>query len=211
MDKATQRKAMKWLVNQALTYNSWLSPQSLLVKLDLPSTVNMKLQKSLVGGIYGATTLFRVSEGYKVNPNKNYSLGQYMNDAFNEIFQNTLKGKALSESDINLQASIISLFKKSAGLDSNNSKKKGLSLLQDDLSDDICLPALPCSHTEAEYSFMRINYGLPALSSNLLEPLMLSQLKKVVALYKQKRTTGDAKTRNYYEYQILQIDKLLKK
>ena len=203
---------MMWLVNQALTYNSWLSPQSLLVKLDLPSTVNMKLQKSLAGGIFGATTLFRVSEGYKVNPTKNYSLGQYMNDAFNEIFQNTLKGKALSESDINLQASIISLFKKSAGLDGDDSKKKGLSLLQEELKDDnICLPTLPCSHTEAEYSFMRINYGLPALSPNLLEPLMLSQLKKVVALYKQKRTTGDAKTRNYYEYQILQIDKLLKK
>lgn len=212
MDKVTQRKAMKWLVNQALTYNSWLSPQSLLVKLDLPSTVNMKLQKSLAGGIFGATTLFRVSEGYKVNPTKNYSLGQYMNDAFNEIFQNTLKGKALSESDINLQASIISLFKKSAGLDGDDSKKKGLSLLQEELKDDnICLPSLPCSHTEAEYSFMRINYGLPALSPNLLEPLMLSQLKKVVALYKQKRTTGDAKTRNYYEYQILQMDKLLKK
>ena len=111
-----------------------------------------------------------------------------------------------------MQASIISLFKKSAGLDGDDSKKKGLSLLQEELKDDnICLPTLPCSHTEAEYSFMRINYGLPALSPNLLEPLMLSQLKKVVALYKQKRTTGDAKTRNYYEYQILQIDKLLKK
>ena len=210
VDKATQRKAMKWLVNQALTYNSWLSPQSLLAKLDLPSTVNMRLQKSLAGGIYGATTLFRVNEGYKVNPAKNYSLGQYMNDAFNEIFQNTLKGRALSESDINLQASIISLFKKSAGLGGDASKKRGLSLLQDDLDPDACLPGLPCSHMGPEHSFMRINYGLPALSANLLEPLMLNQLKKVVALYKRKRATGDAKTRNYYEYQIMQIEKLLK-
>lgn len=210
VDKQTQKRAMHWLVNQARTYNDWLSPQALLEKLNLPTTENMKLQSSVVSGIYGATKLFRITEGYRLNPAKNYSLDQYMTDAFNEIFATTLQGKNLTDADINLQATTIALFKKASGLEPAADKKQSSILPSGIIESDIYATGMPCSHMDGEQSFMRINYGLPALSPNILGPLMMDQLKKINNLYKQKRTVGNAKTRNFYDYQILQIEKLLK-
>lgn len=52
--------------------------------------------------------------------------------------------------------------------------------------------------------------GLPSLSSLDLAPLMTSKLKEVLNLYRSRRlSTSDATTRNFYDYQIRVIDKLL--
>ena len=50
----------------------------------------------------------------------------------------------------------------------------------------------------------------PSLPAEQLKPLMLSQIKKVKALLLQRRGTGDSKTRDFYEYKLLEINKLLK-
>ena len=48
------------------------------------------------------------------------------------------------------------------------------------------------------------------LTASVGRPAMLSLLKKVQALYKEKRGTGNAATRAFYDYQIMTIDKLFK-
>ena len=49
----------------------------------------------------------------------------------------------------------------------------------------------------------------PALSSADMAPYMTGALKKVLALYKQKRAaTADIYTLNLYEYQIITLEKL---
>ena len=57
---------------------------------------------------------------------------------------------------------------------------------------------------------MRINYGLPSLKEEIYKPLMLRQLKRVQALYRQKRASGNQATRNFYDYQLLTIGQLFK-
>uniref|UniRef100_A0AB33J8A0 Zinc-dependent metalloprotease n=1 Tax=Prevotella sp. GTC17259 TaxID=3236795 RepID=A0AB33J8A0_9BACT len=212
MDRATQKRAMQWLIGQVRSYDSWLSPQSLLNKLDLPSNVNERLQTSVVGALYAGTRLFSISEGYKIDPVKNYSLDQYINDVFNTLFAPTMQGRALSEADLRLQSGVINLFKLTSGLQPKP-EKKGLSLLTGEEADKLMVETteLACCKAHQGQSFMRIIYGLPSLSTDVMAPLMLNQLKKVRSLYGQKRATGDSKTRNFYEYQILMIDKLLKK
>lgn len=57
---------------------------------------------------------------------------------------------------------------------------------------------------------MRLLIGQPTLTALDLAPLMTAKLKEVLTLYRNRRlSTTDATTRNFYDYQIRVIDKLL--
>ena len=110
-----------------------------------------------------------------------------------------------------LQSETINQFIRYSSLKPTSSGIRNL-----DFTDDIDLEseAFPCSHAlcrhhdSEEQSFTRINMG-PALSSADMAPYMTGALKKVLALYKQKRAaTADSATRNFYDYQIITIEKL---
>ena len=70
-----------------------------------------------------------------------------------------------------------------------------------------------CSHAACnlgEYDYFRMTMNAATLPASVGRPAMLSLLKKVQALYKEKRGTGNAATRAFYDYQIMTIDKLFK-
>lgn len=212
LDKASQWKAMNWLVGQARTYRSWLCPKQLLEKLERPDEIQMNFESSVISAIYGSTKLQRVSDGFKSNPKRNYSLDKYVADAFSQIFQPTLQGRSLSESDLKLESAAIDFYTKNSGLQPQQAKKSILGLdSKDAITVNVAADKLPCEAAEAETGFVRINYGLPALDSNIYKPMMTGQLKRVLQLFRAKRNTGDIKTRNFYDYQILTINKLLNK
>src|SRR3712207_5746748 len=48
LDRATQQKAMRWLVNQGRTYRSWLCPQQLLLKFDRPDEINTNFIRPII-------------------------------------------------------------------------------------------------------------------------------------------------------------------
>lgn len=212
LDKKTQWRALHWLVDQARTYKSWLVPQALIEKFDRPDEIRTDFTGSIVSSLYGATKLRRIADGYAQTPRRNYSLDQYINDAYAEIFKPTLQGKVLSASDIELQNEAIKVYSRNSGLEASKSAEGGKKLLSSDDSSvtKSYTEKLPCEFCDPSTSFVRINYGLPVLKEEIFKPLMLQQLKKVLNLYRIKRRTGDSKTRNFYEYQILVISKLLK-
>lgn len=219
IDKATQKKALLWLMNQMRTYNAWLSPADLMLKLGVDLDANSKLQASIVNGLFNTSALFRIYEGEQVNSIKNYTLNGYINDVVAEVFKATYQNKALNADEINIQTAAIKQMISGSGLKKQEAKAAATSSAADiDLSqyDEYFSPSMPCSHSALEHaeesrSFLRINFGLPTLSPAILNSTMTAQLKKVSALYKQKRAiTTDVATRNFYDYQILTIDKLFK-
>ena len=213
LPKDKQKAALTWLVKQARTYNDWLTPKDLIVKLGLDMNMNEKLQSSVVGCLLNAGALYRISEGEAYNAQSNYKLEDYLNDAVYELFKSTYQGKDLTEADINLQSTAISLMINYSGL-KPAADKKGSSALNDyaELIDQTNEPSLPCSRAcEDNCSFARINFGLPALPTNVSAPLMTSQLKKINQLYKQKRySASKQQTKDFYDYQILKIEHLFK-
>lgn len=217
LTKETQKASLVWLVNQARTYNDWLTPKDLIAKLGLDQNMNDKLQSSVVGCLFNASALYRINEGEKINPKLNYTLDGYVKDVIAELFKPTYQGASLTDTDINLQSTAISLMINYSGL-KPVAEKKGMSALSD-YAEVVSLtnePTLPCSHTCLEHSadnnsFLRINFGLSALPANLSAPLMTAQLKKISQLYKQKRLSATKQsTKDFYDYQILKIDNLFK-
>lgn len=221
--KKDQKRAMEWLLKQARSYNSWLTPAPLMQKLSLEPGMYDKYQVAVIGCLLHPANLSRIADGEKSNPGECYKIDSYLNDTFNNIFGETIAGKSLNETERNLQASAISVIMNYTKLKTPAlSKLKKSSLSAFDAFDEITSlnsePVLPCSHTACEAhdmldgsdSFYRINMGVSSISSIVSAPLMTAQLKKILSLYKQKRNACDTVTKAFYDYQITLIENLFK-
>lgn len=218
VDRGTQRKAVKWLMNELRTFNSWLTPQALTAKFQLNSDTNNSIIKPLAGALFNAPALFRIHEGYLADPKKNYSLDQYVTETMNEAFRTTLASEPLSFEERQFQSALIELFSKASGLNAEAGKSKGaIQAYEDFMRLDLNSHPLPCSHQECchvkgEDAFTRINFNMPTLPTHTFRPLMTAQLKKVLSWYRRALgTTSDRQTKDFYEYQILSIERVLKK
>ena len=212
IDKAMQKKAMLWLLNQARTYNDWLTPKELIVKLDVNMNVNDKLQSSVVGALLNSAALYRINEGGQMNPKINYTLNAYLDDAFSEMFKPTYQGVKLSQADMNIQSAAVALMINYTGLGKVAEKKASTALADyEEVLRQTCEPALPCSHIHGhESSVTRVNCGLPTLSKEQLAAVMTGRLNKIAQLYKSRRAASTGDTRDFYDYQLLLIERTLK-
>ena len=218
LDRATQKKAMQWLMRQARTYNDWLTPTSLMMKLDRNLNCNEKLRSSIVGCLLNSTALYRIEEGGLVNAKKNYTLETYLNDAIAELFKASYQGKKLDDTERAIQSSALAVITKYSGLTPKSAQKSASTRAFADYLDVMALgysPDVPCSHAacpanrDEEISFLRINMGQPGIPDTRIAPIMTAYLKKIETLYQQQRNrTSDTTTRDFYDYQILKIKEL---
>ncbi|MCD8288143.1 MAG: zinc-dependent metalloprotease, partial [Porphyromonadaceae bacterium] len=210
LDKDTQKRAVAWLLHQARTYNQWLTPSSLMLKFDRPLNSNDKLRRSIVASLLNSSAFYRIEEGGLVDKQKNYTLEGYLDDVISGIFQLSYQGKALDSNEQELQSTALDILIKYSGLSTNSTKKTteadksladyaSVTHLRDNLE-------LPCND---ETAFLRINMGQQSISNTRIAPLTYAYLKKIESLYKQQRTqTNDKSTRDFYDYQLLQLKKL---
>ncbi len=214
ISKKEQQRALKWLMEQIRTSNSWLTPADLVMKLGTGFDVNSKLQTSVVAGLFNTGTLYRISEGEKVDPKVNYALNDYMDDVISEVFKASIQNKALNADEINIQTTALNLLINNGGLKAATPKAKSILGAYEEFMMAYDESSLPCSHaalenSEHSKSFLRINFGLPTLPAPELNALMTAQLNKVLELYKKRRNSSDATSRNFYNFQILNIEKVL--
>lgn len=207
IDKETQKKAMKWLLDQARTYNDWLTPKELIAKIDSHMNVNEKLQSSVVGALLNSAVLYRIQEGEMMDSKNNYKLDDYVNDVMNGIFRS---GAKLTDSEKRIQSAAINLLITNSGLKPKEQKASSSALADyEDFIEWTEEPAVPCSHYIKDTSFARINFGLPVLSGNEMGAIMTGQLKKVLQMYKSYRNAASGSDRDYYDYQIILMERTL--
>ncbi len=211
VDKATQKKALQWILNQARTYRDWLMPADLMQRIGEPLTYANSVHRNIPSRLVNPTTLFRIQEGGAIDPVKNYTVDSYFNDMIAEVFKATYQGRKLDNVERDLQSATIELFIRYSNLKGSTAKTGSSSRLANDI--DLEGIPFPCSHVlchqaAEEESFTRITLG-PSMSTAEMAPHMTGALKKVLSLYKQKRAaTTDSATRNFYDYQIITIEKL---
>lgn len=216
--RAEQKKAMDWLLKQVRSCG-WLAPKGLIAKWEDPYLWQPKFQRNVVGCLLSSGNLQRIYEGGEIDPVKNYTLTSYMDDAVKGIFSATYLGKKLDAVERNMQASAITAMIKYSGLRPAQAKSSKKSITATEEYEMMMAegvePAVPCSvchhahgdDLDGEDSFYRLLMGQPVLSSIELQPLMTAQLRKVLSLYKTKRAvTSDVMTRNFYDFQIQNIE-----
>ncbi len=209
IDRATQRKAMLWLLNQARTYPEWLTVKDLIAKFEIHLNNNNKLQTSIISSLLNSATLYRIEEGGNMDAKRNYTLDAYMADVTDAIFIAPKNGR-LSDTEQSLQATAITLMINNTGLKAKASSSSSLAETEAYNALDEKRPSFPCSCGMAhESSFARLNFGLPTLPKAQIGAIMTGRLNKVLSLYKARRNGAKGSTRDFYDYQILLIERTL--
>lgn len=227
--KQQQRQAMEWLIAQAQSYDSWLTPKSLIAKLELDMNVNDRLRSTIVSGLLSSAVLYRIKEGGEADPARNYRLDDYLNDVTNQLFT-APKGGRLTQAQQQLQDAALQLMLRGSGLvarttsSSSSSSLTAISATDQTPSLPLCsllLPANdaqvradgfspsgdPCTATDDLHSFARINLGTASLSATQLGAIMTGRLKRVLQKLRTYRAQATGSTRDFYDYQILLIEK----
>lgn len=203
VSKARQKAALNWLLNQLRTYDAWLTPKSLIQKLQVDLNINEKLRSQIVSSIMNAAVLYRVREGGRFDAVANYRLEDYLNDLTNGLFIAPKQGR-LSHAEQQLESAAIAQMLKSSGLGADAAAKGSKTLaVCDDAAEDFC-------HV-GDDSFFRINIGTSTLTKTEMGAVMLGRLKEVLRKYRGYQRTAVGLTRDFYAYQILQIEKALAK
>jgi len=171
----------------------------LVGKLEIDQDVNQKLRDQIVSSLLNGAALFRIKQGGEANPKANYQLDDYLNDFATALFIAPKAGR-LSDVEQQLQSTAISQMLTSSGLVAAKSSTSSSSSLADEADDSFC---------SYDQSFVRINMGVSALSKVQLGTIMTGQLKRVLAKYKTYRSVATGSTRDYYDYQIIQIERAL--
>ncbi len=227
--KETQKKAMKWLVNQALTFRQWLLPPEIQNITGYASSDLDNYQYGLISKMFGFGTMGAIFEGERSGQSGLYTLDGYLKDAVDAVLVNTLQGRNLTTEDVNLQNAMITKLSTLADLIPRAPEPMGFGGLYTGLEDEI--EALErgeefvnrltsasesfCSHDrlhgvkDETVSYYRVNFELPKLAAGVGRPLAMKELKRIMNIYKSRRASGDERTRAFYDYQIVKIEKLL--
>lgn len=214
-----QKKAMEWLVDQVLTARAWLLPQELMDKLGQPSTILDNAASGVAGKIFSPATLGSIYQGERSGQKGIYRVDTYLNDAYNTVFASAVRGGSLTIEEMNLQGAAVTALLKNSGLTGPSGTAlqlgKGLTDEGTDLlvrMADEALPPFVCNHPECneasagDVSYYRHDMKGPSLSAQVGQPLYTATLRRVLNLYKQRRGSGDARTRDFYAFQILKIE-----
>lgn len=226
--KETQKKAMKWLVNQALTFREWLMPPEILNITGYASSDLDKYQYGLISKMFGSGTMGAIFEGERSGQSGLYTLDGYLKDAVDAVLVNTLSGRNLTTEDINLQNAMITklstladLIPKAAepvGFGAFSSMQEEVEMLDSGESmmnkiatedNGFCSSRMCRSAADGTSSYYRVNFEQPKLAAGVGRPLALKELKRILGIYKSRRYSGDERTRAFYDYQIVKIEKLL--
>ena len=228
VSKAKQKEAMHWLVNQNLTFRSWLLPERIMDITGYGSGDLDSYQRSLVAKMFGAGTLTFIAEGERSGQKGLYTLDGYLKDAVDAVLCNTLRHRSLATEDMNLQNAMIASLAEKAGLVKKEAPSgipgsmtpEQLELLEIDKAYAEMESAVSCnsfcslSHNHNgsfETSYYRINNDLPELSGALVRPMALKELKRIIAIYKSASKSADSRTKAFYDYQIDRVERMMKK
>lgn len=206
IDRETQKRAMLWLLGQARTYSDWLTDKNLIGKFEINLNANDKLQDIIVSGLINSATLYRIQEGGMVDAQKNYTLENYLEDVTKNLFKAPERGK-LSDVEQNLQSAAINIMIKNSGL--SQQAAKSTTSLTEETAATLPEESFGCCALGLSTDFARINFGLPTLTKERMGAIMTGRLKKVLALYKARRGSASGSTRDFYDYQILLIERTL--
>lgn len=237
--KAEQKRVMLWVINQARTNLEWITPKYVIDRFSqdniLPN-VNDNMAAALVSTLFNPAAIGRMYvSSVKLGDKKAYTVDGYLNDLVNATFSKSVKQQNLSSSDMEIEAVTLDQLMKLSGVSIPKiGANKSLSEIAEETlatyKDNLNKSAFACSHSirnshlkgscgcsaashssddESLNSFFRMNMKQTTAPKVLTEPIAYSKIKWIKNLYKNKRAGANNATRNFYDYQLVKIDKFL--
>ncbi len=209
ISKKEQQRAMKWIVNEMKTYNEWLTPVSLIGRLELDMAVNNKMVASFITSLTSPSTLYRMRESYELNKQTGYDPSAYITELSNLIITAPRAGK-LTNWEMTLQSEFLSRMMSRTGLIAKAAKSTSSSSSSFNADETFADEHHDCHHFCSRYadSFVRINMGGSSLSNAEMGALFLGQINRLETRLKNFRAQSTGATRDFYDYQLLLIQRM---
>ncbi|MDO4695472.1 zinc-dependent metalloprotease [Porphyromonas sp.] len=213
IDKARQKKAIKWLVGQLRDMDKWLFDAETLQSYDMSASafdavLYYSIIPSVIGNMLAPHRLLGVVEGNRAKKSTKYPIEEMLNDATREIFAASYSGRKLSDADIAIENTGISTLIAYGSPKPAASTQARKRLEEAAESVDKLFSTMPChschscalGKSEDNTSFFRMTL-IPATPAEYeTKPALLSRLHEVRRLYRQRAASAkDTKTRNYYK------------
>ena len=218
ISKNDTKRAVDWLLGQARTCD-WLMPVNFVEKFEDQPRWKDEMQRGIVGCLFSSVNMNRIKRSHSIDPANHYDIPSYMDDVMKGVFATLYSGQKINDTERNIQSTAVDLMAKASGLP--GAASIGSKSLAEDSYDNMMKmltePSIPCSldhghcahdNDEASRSFFRLALGDPALPLSEMQPMMASRLKSLLSLYRSAKAP-DAATRDFYDYQIRKIDRIL--
>ena len=205
--KSRQSASMKWVLRQLREANKWLLVPEKLVRMGFDLNTADGLIQGNVSSLYDSRRLQRIYEGGALDAKNNYTLSSYLDDVYREIFKPTINGGMLTHTDMKMQAAAIEALATNAGF------IQPKSAFRMGLTDQAHLNGwCSCAAASEEQSAAMRMPSISPLNQKVLQSSSFGQLQKIIQLYKAKAAVaGNQETRDFYRFQVQELERMMKK
>lgn len=208
MSKKAQKEALTWVMNE-LRNCKWIDDSELVTKFGVRIDIASKLSglHQLLLGKTAEKVTFAAHMAKDQNP---YTLQEYMNDLYAELFVSTIRGRRLTDTEKGLQRGVITTLTQAiSGQGRSAGFTVGRGIVEDSENHT------PCScgeiHTDAFGPTTRsVMYGYAITEINDIAVYQLALLEKINSLLKTKVDSAPAVDKAHYAYLYRQTSKALK-
>lgn len=217
VDKDLQKKAINWLSDQVLTYNTWMFAPELMAKIGDGRT---QLQKSLVNSIvkhlFDKRVAARIYDFSLTGATNAYNLSEYTQDVAKALFASSRKSNKLTEHQRLVEQSALDAMIQITTPEVAEKNKKGNRL---DEVEDLLKEATPVCNfdlanredlsQEDSTAFFRPTLFYFPISDNIIAPYWQMVLRDILKLYKKNAAGATGADKAYYSFYASRIENLL--
>lgn len=219
VEKALQKKAINWLTDQLLTYNTWMFAPELMAKIgDGRTMIQRSMINSIIKHLLDKRVAGRIYDFSLTGKANAYNLSEYTKDVQKALFASSTKSPKLTEHQRLVEQVALESMLDICTPISMKKSKKGIAL--DNEEETLAQEATPyCNFDLAKKedlneedlnSFFRPTNSYLPISDDLIAPYWREVLQDVQKLYKRNGARATGADKAFFNYYVDKIETILK-
>ena len=202
--KKVQKASLKWVVSQ-LRSSSWINNADVTSNLPLAAPQSNKICAQVAKALASTVPANVILASAVPGEGKPYTVNDYYNDLYNEVFASSVAGRRLTSEEKTLQREVLTASSK--GVKSMLSK----SLTEESLDDEYASEPMWCGYDDVTLGEGKAPYqkAVSVLSIDESDGCRIVFLNKVKALATSRKSSAPSEDRAHYEYLLARVNAAL--
>ena len=202
--KKVQKASLKWVVSQ-LRSSSWINNADVTSNLPLAAPQSNKICAQVAKALASTVPANVILASAVPGEGKPYTVNDYYNDLYNEVFASSVAGRRLTSEEKTLQREVLTASSK--GVKSMLSK----SLTEESLDDEYASEPMWCGYDDVTLGEGKAPYqkAVSVLSIDESDGCRIVFLNKVKALATSRKSSAPSEDLAHYEYLLARVNAAL--
>ena len=204
VSKKVQKASLKWVVSQ-LRSSSWINDPDVTSNLPLAAPQSNKICAQVAKALASTVPANVILASFVPGEDKPYTVNEYYNDLYNEVFASSIAGRKLTSEEKTLQREVLTASSK--GVKSMLSK----SLAEESSEDEYASEPMWCGYDDVTLGEGNAPYqkAVSVLSIDESDGCRIVFLNKVKALATSRKSSAPSEDRAHYEYLLARVNAAL--